>query len=144
MLRDHPIHASLATADVARAKAWYADKIGWQPKREWPGLLLYEVGSSQFSVYETSSAGTARNTVAFWLVDDLPAVIQRLRDRGVVFEDYDFGEIKTVDGVMTDERGNRTAWFKDADGNILSILDGPDVPVADVVGPMIASADLDR
>jgi len=144
MLRDYPLHPSLATSDIPRARAWYADKLGWQPSREWQELLVYDVGSTKFSVYQTPSAGTARNTVMFWLVKDLGAEMARLRERGVGFEDYDFGEIKTTDGVMTDERGNGTAWFKDADGNIISILDGPDMPVTDVVGAMIASADLDR
>jgi catechol 2,3-dioxygenase-like lactoylglutathione lyase family enzyme len=145
MLRDYPIHASLATADLGAAKAWYADKLGWQPVREWPGeLLIYELGSTGFTVYTTPSARTARNTVMYWLVKDLASEMPRLRERGVVFEDYDLGDIKTVDGVLTDDRGNHTAWFKDPDGNIISILDGPDIPEADVVGAMIASADLDR
>src|SRR5438132_1435927 len=126
MLNDYPVHASLATSDAARAKAWFADKIGWQPKREWPGLLLYEVGPTQFGVYETGAAGTAKNTVAFWLVKDLPAEVARLRDRGVVFEDYDFGEIKTVDGVMTDDDGSLVAWFKDPDGNVLGLIEDED------------------
>jgi catechol 2,3-dioxygenase-like lactoylglutathione lyase family enzyme len=144
VLRDYPIHASLATSDVPTARAWYADKLGWEPTREWPDLLVYDVGHTQFSVYPTPSAGSAKNTVMFWLVDDLAAEMARLRERGVTFEEYDFGEIKTVDGVMSDERGNNTAWFKDADGNILTILDGPETPTTNVVGPMIASADLDR
>jgi predicted enzyme related to lactoylglutathione lyase len=145
MLRDYPIHASLATSDTERAKAWYADKVGWQPAREWlPDLLWYEVGHSGFSVYKTPSAGTAKNTVLAWISRDVPGEMERLRARGVEFEEYDFGDIKTVNGVMTDPDGNRTAWFKDADGNIISILDGPDMPPTDVVAAMIASADLDR
>jgi catechol 2,3-dioxygenase-like lactoylglutathione lyase family enzyme len=144
MLRDYPIHASLATADVQRARAWFAEKLGWEPAREWPGLLVYQLGPSAFTVFETANAGTAKNTVMAWISHDVPGEMQRLRDRGVTFEDYDFGEFKTVDGVMTDPDGNRTAWFKDADGNILSILDGPDMPPTDVVAAMIASSDLDR
>jgi catechol 2,3-dioxygenase-like lactoylglutathione lyase family enzyme len=144
MLRDYPLHPSLASSDIPRARAWYADKLGWEPSREWPELLVYDIGSSRFTVFETPSAHTAKNTVMAWLVKDVPAEVARLRGRGVGFESYDAGEIKTVDGVMTDDRGNHTAWFKDADDNIVQILNGPEIPAADVVVAMIASADLDR
>jgi catechol 2,3-dioxygenase-like lactoylglutathione lyase family enzyme len=147
MLKDYDLHATLASSDVERAKQWYADKLGWRPTREFPGYARFEVGPSAFSVYETRSAGTAKNTVLFWLVDDVEAEVARLRDRGVVFEEYDFGEFKTVDGVMTDPDANHTAWFKDADGNIISIIDTADA-VAEgqpsQVGAMLATSDLDR
>jgi len=144
MLKDYDLHATLATSDTARAKQWYTDNLGWQPTKELPGYLRFEVGSSAFAVYETTSAGTAKNTVLFWIVEDVTAEMRRLRDRGVTFEEYDFGDFKTVDGVMTDPAGNRTAWFKDGDGNIISILDTPEAPETNVVGAMIASTDLDR
>ena len=147
MLTTLDIHPTLATADAKRAKQWFADKLGWQPVKEFEGFLRYELGRSAFSVYETSSAGTAQNTVMSWRVDDVPAAVARLRGRGVTFEEYDFGDFKTVDGVMTDPGGNRTAWFKDADGNILSIFDSPNpAPGAETneVEAMIASSDLAR
>jgi len=144
MLKDYDLHATLATADADRARRWYADKLGWTPTREAPGYLRFEVGLSAFAVYQTDTAGTAKNTVLFWIVADVPAEIRRLRERGVTFEDYDFGDFKTVDGVMTDPSGNRTAWFKDGDGNIISILDTRDAPETNVVGAMIASTDLER
>jgi len=147
MLTDLDIHPTLATADAQRAKQWFADKLGWQPSKEFPGYLGFKLGRSGFSVYETPSAGTAQNTVMSWRVADVPAEVQRLRGRGVVFEDYDFGDFKTLDGVMTDPGGNRTAWFKDADGNILSIFESPNpAPGAQLneVEAMIASSDLQR
>ena len=144
MLKDYDLHATLASTDVDRAKQWYADKLGWKPARELEGYARYDFGPSAFVVYESPSAGTAKNTVLFWLVDSVPAEVKRLRDRGLTFEDYDFGEYRTVDGVMTDPNGNHTAWFKDADGNIISIIDAAESTEKDVVGPMIASSDLDR
>ena len=147
MLKDLDIHATLATADAKRAKQWYSDKLGWKPTKEFDGFLRYELGPTGFSVYETPAAGTAQNTVMFWLVDDARAEITRLRGRGVTFEEYDFGDFKTVDGVMTDPDGGQTAWFKDADGNIISIISTSDPRAREMtnqVGPMIASSDLER
>src|SRR4026209_931722 len=98
-ITDAPIHASLAVSDLARARAWYADKLGWEPTKEPPGTCVYELFGSAFTLFETPMAGTAQNTVMTWNVPDVSTEVARLRDAGVVFEDYDFGEIKTVDGV---------------------------------------------
>ena len=87
MLSDFQVHPSLATADLGRAKAWYGDKLGWLPAREFDGLLVYAVDGRTFTVYETDSAGTAQNTVALWLVDDLRGTVARMRDRAVLFEE---------------------------------------------------------
>jgi catechol 2,3-dioxygenase-like lactoylglutathione lyase family enzyme len=144
VITDAPIHPSLATRDLAKARAFYADKIGWEPTLEPPGTLVYELGSSAFTVYESEFAGTAQNTVMNWVVRDLPSTVARLRERGVTFEDYDFGEIKTVDGIMTDPNGGMNAWFKDRDGNIVGIIHDPSVPETGAINAMIAAADLDR
>src|SRR5688500_17007802 len=118
---DAPFHPSLATADLARAREWYAEKIGWEPYLEPPGTLVYQVGDSFFSLYESEFAGTAENTVMNWNVSDLKAEVARLRENGVEFEDYDYGDFKTVYGIMTDPSGGMNAWFRDLDGNIVGV-----------------------
>jgi catechol 2,3-dioxygenase-like lactoylglutathione lyase family enzyme len=143
-ITDAPIHASLAAADLARAKAWYADKLGWEPTIEPPGALVYEELGSAFTVFETPFAGTARNTVLTWSADDVGAEVARLRARGVVFEDYDFGEIKTIDGMMSDPSGGQSAWFKDSEGNIIAIVHSPDDPRPPSLTATIAASDLER
>ena len=146
MLSDFDLQPSLATSNVARAKAWFSEKLGIEPTGDWPdeGQIDYEfAGGSGMGVYEAPSAGTAKNTVASWNVPDVEAEVARLRGRGVVFEDYDFGESRTVDGIMTDPDGNKTAWFKDADGNIHTIVTIPQMPDVRVTA-MIATKDLDR
>src|SRR5689334_11174645 len=110
MLRDYDLQPALASFDAKRAKAWFSDKLGIEPTEDDGVQLDYQLGNSGFGVYEAATAGTAQNTVAAWNVPDVAAEVDRLRARGVVFEDYDFGEFKTVDGIMTDPDGNRTAW----------------------------------
>lgn len=143
-ITDAPVHASLAAVDLARARQWYADKLGWEPAREMPGLLVYEELGSNFTLFETPNAGTAKNTVMSWNVPDAAAEVARLRERGVTFEDYDFGEFKTTDGIMTDPDGGRSAWFKDSEGNIISIVSSPQDTRPASLSPMLAAADLAR
>jgi catechol 2,3-dioxygenase-like lactoylglutathione lyase family enzyme len=148
MLSEAPFHPSLAVSDLAKASSWYAEKLGWQPVLELSGLAIYKVGEAYFTLYESPYAGTAKNTVMNWSVDDVRAVVARLRDRGVTFEDYDFGEVRTVDGIMSDPSGGMNAWFKDLDGNIVGVIsvgrDGPQLDPGAAITAMIAASDLDR
>ena len=145
MLADHPIHAVLGTRDLARSTAWYAEKLGWSPNFDEPGIVGYTIDGSDLTIYETPNGGTAKNTVANWNVADLDATMARLRANGVMFEDYDFGEFKTVDGVLGDPtQGFFNAWFKDPDGNTWGVLQFAGSPEATRISPMIAASDLDR
>lgn len=146
VITDAPIHPSLATKDLARARAWYAEKLRWEPTIEPPGALVYEIagGDSAFTLYETPLAGTAKNTVMNWVVPDVHAAVAKLRERGVSFEEYDFGEFKTVDGIMDTPDGFANAWFKDADGNIVGVVSDASVPDGGAIATMLAAADLDR
>ena len=148
MLTEAPIHPSLAVADLAKARSWYSEKLGWDPVMEPPGVLVYQIGESDFTLYESEFAGTAKNTVMNWSVNDVRAEVARLRERGVVFEEYDFGEVKTDDGIMTDPSRGMNAWFKDIDGNIVGVIsagpEGPALEPGSEITAMIAAADLDR
>lgn len=143
-ITDAPVHASLAVIDLARAREWYADKLGWEPSREMPGLLAYDRLGAGFTLFETPNAGTAKNTVMAWNVADATARVAELRARGVVFEEYDFGDFKTVDGIMRDPDGNLTAWFKDSEGNIISIVSSAGDERPESLGAMLAAAELER
>ena len=116
------VGAMLAASDISRARTWYEEKLSFVPYREYDDeLLVYRSGRSRFSVYRTPSAGTAKNTVAVWRVQDLVAEVADLRSRGVVFEDDDVGDERTVDGILADAEGDTNAWFKDSEGNILAL-----------------------
>lgn len=120
-LQDFPIHATAAASDLARARAWYEQKLGLLPEREDDGGLWYRfAGDTWLYLYATPTAGTARNTVAGWTVAGIEDVMSTLRERGASFEDYDFGEFKTVDG-LADFGIAKAAWFRDSEGNILEL-----------------------
>lgn len=123
MLEGFPISARAAAIDLARARQWYSDKLGISPEREDMGGVWYRFGGDTWLyLYGTPSAGTARNTIAGWQVQDIERVMADLRARGVVFEDYDFGDFKTEDG-LADFGGAKAAWFKDSEGNTYELAE---------------------
>ncbi|MGO4692534.1 VOC family protein [Glaciibacter sp. 2TAF33] len=121
MLSNLPVNTVLAAQDLARARAYYSEKLGLEPALERQDGLMYRMqDGSSFMLYETGNAGSAKNTQMSWVTQDLEAEMAELRGRGVVFEDYDFPGLKTEDGVATME-GLKGAWFIDSEGNILSL-----------------------
>lgn len=122
MLRRFPIHANVAASDIGRARAWYAEKLELEPDLDEDGLWYRFADGTWLHVYPTEAAGTAKNTQAGWSVTGIEDVMAEMRARGVVFEDYDFGEIKTVDGLLHLPDGSVGAWFKDSEGNILGLF----------------------
>jgi len=120
MLANLEIHATIPARDLARAKQFYAEKLGLTPASETPGGLIYRCRDSWFLLYP-GQGGTAPHTLAGWAVDDIDAEVAELKARGVVFEDYDLPGLKTVDGIAT-TGPNRAAWLKDSEGNILGLV----------------------
>jgi catechol 2,3-dioxygenase-like lactoylglutathione lyase family enzyme len=123
MFADREVWAVVPASDIERAREFYRDKLGLEPKRDMRGALMYEAKGSKFLLYETQFAGTAQNTAMSWVTDDLEADMAELRSRGVTFEDYDLPGLKTENGVASDDDG-RGAWFKDSEGNILALSEG--------------------
>lgn len=124
MLENVPLQTALAASDLDRAKRWYAEKLGLEPKSEDEyGNVRYVTGGSEFLIYQSDFAGTNQATAAGFTVGQFDQVVAELRSRGVEFEEVDFGEFgKTVDGVITSPDGKaKSAWFKDSEGNILAV-----------------------
>lgn len=125
MFQPKSVHATVPVTDYEAAKAWYRDRLGLEPYREaWDGAW-YRVGASHLLLYPSGFAGTNQATTAEFDVEDVPAVVAALRERGVVFEEYDLPSLRTDDGVL-DVDGQRSAWFKDPDGNILALTELPE------------------
>jgi catechol 2,3-dioxygenase-like lactoylglutathione lyase family enzyme len=127
-LSDVPFIASLPAQDLRRAVRWFEEKLGLTPILDL-GLAgqLYRSGGSQWIIYETPSAGSARNTLGGWLVPDIDAAMGELRAKGVTFQEYALGDDgpTTENGVARDPSGGAAAWFIDSEGNILALTEAP-------------------
>jgi catechol-2,3-dioxygenase len=124
MLGDKDAIATIAVKDVKVAGKFYEGTLGLKPLPAMPGVLSYRSGNSTVLVYESQYARTNKATAATWAVgEDVEGVVQTLKDRGVAFERYDFpGTTRKGDVHVS---GNiKAAWFKDPDGNVLSIVNG--------------------
>ena len=123
MFDNYPLQVSLPAADLDRAMAWYAEKLGLKPTEvdEAGRSAWYESGGIRFLVYLSEFAGSNKATAASFTIEDFDSAMDSLRDAGVLFEEYDFGEIKTVDGVLETPDGTKVSWFKDSEGNILGL-----------------------
>ena len=120
MLSDRPLSPTIPATDIERAKRFYAETLGMRIVRETPGGVEFESGGLGFLVYPTQGP-RAEHTLATWIVEDIDAEVAELRARGIVFEDYDFPGLRTVDGIALIEGQERAAWFKDSEGNVLAL-----------------------
>jgi catechol 2,3-dioxygenase-like lactoylglutathione lyase family enzyme len=129
MLQNSNVSTRLPAKDLERARAFYAEKLGLEPIEERPGGLKYKCGNGYFALFESAGAPSGEHTQMAWEVDDLHAVMAELRRRGVVFEEYDLPDLKTVNGIAevagnypsSGGTGERGAWFRDSEGNLLAI-----------------------
>ena len=120
MLGESNVYATVAVRDVQRAKEFYEGKLGLKQIDENPGGVMYQSGDGIMFVYESGTAGTNQATCAAWQVDDVDQTLVGLQQRGVTFENFDIPGAE-VDGYVYTMGGQKAAWFKDPDGNILSI-----------------------
>jgi catechol 2,3-dioxygenase-like lactoylglutathione lyase family enzyme len=82
MLNDHPVYATIATGDLARARAFYEGTLGFSTEMEDPtGGVLYGSGGTRFLLYPSEFAGGPQQTVATWFVDDVEALVAELSGR---------------------------------------------------------------
>ena len=120
MLENYDVLATIPAQDLERAKSFYADKLGLKPSEERPDGLRYHCGNGGFLLFQSSGKASGDHTQLGWDVDDLEATVEELRGRGVVFEEYDLPGLKTVNGIA-EIAGEKGAWFKDSEGNLLAL-----------------------
>ncbi len=122
MLNDNNAMATVAVRDMKRATEFYEGKLGFtRGPGEENQVATYVSGNSNFMLYVSQFAGTNQGTAITWTVDDVDATVHAIKEKGVTFEHYDFAGI-THDGDVHVMGKRRNAWFKDPDGNILSIV----------------------
>jgi catechol 2,3-dioxygenase-like lactoylglutathione lyase family enzyme len=128
MLENGRVASRLPAQNLARAREFYAEKLGLEPVEEREGGLRYVCAAGEFALFQSSGTASGDHTQMGWEVDDIEATVRDLRARGVVFEEYDLPGLTTVDGIA-DIQGNypskgtgeRGAWFRDSEGNMLGI-----------------------
>ena len=122
MLQSSPMYAYLPAKDVGRARAFYEQQLGWKPKAENAGGVIYEFADhTGCFLYPTPNAGTSKASQAFWMVHDIEREVAELKARGVTFEEYDLPGMTFHDGIA-EGVGGKAAWFKDSEGNILALI----------------------
>jgi catechol 2,3-dioxygenase-like lactoylglutathione lyase family enzyme len=124
MLTNARTHTTLPVEDPARAKAFYADKLGLEPVSEAPAGNFYEVGATRFLLFPTQGRPSGAHTQMGFVVDDIEVTVAALKERGVEFEEYDFSDFdKTTSIAQTGPV--RAAWFKDSEDSLLGVVQLP-------------------
>lgn len=121
MLQSAPMYCYIPAKDVARARKFYEEKLGFRAKQEVAGGVVYEFGKGTACfLYPTPNAGTSKASQAFWQVKNVEQEVAELKARGIQFEKYDMPEMDE-NGIST-AGGAKAAWFKDTEGNIMAII----------------------
>jgi catechol 2,3-dioxygenase-like lactoylglutathione lyase family enzyme len=122
MLANKDATAMVAVKNLATAKKFYEGTLGLkQLETEGDEVITYGSGESRINVYRSQYAGTNKATTLTWTVDDVDGEVRALKSKGVSFEHYDMPGLKQEGDVYVAD-GMKVAWFKDPDGNILSIV----------------------
>ena len=125
MLKNAPVHATIPCADLERAKAFYADKLGLTPSSDQPGGAFYDAGDgTRFFLFPSQGAASGTHTQMGFRVPDIETTVRDLKARGVTFEEYDFPTFDKATSIA--QTGPvRSAWFKDSEGNLLGVVQLP-------------------
>lgn len=121
-LASQNIVAFVGTSKPAKAKAFYADVLGLPLVDENDFALVFDANGTMFRVTTVEKVSVAQYTVLGWQVDDIASAVNALGKAGVTFEHYE-GMGQDNLGVWSAPSGARVAWFKDPDGNLLSITE---------------------
>lgn len=114
--------SSFSVNDLQKAKEFYWKTLGLEVKTEAEGLELHFPGNTIF-IYPKENHVPATFTILNFPVKDIEAAVDDLSKRGVRFEKYTEGELKTDDKGIFRGDGPTIAWFKDPAGNFLSVIE---------------------
>jgi catechol 2,3-dioxygenase-like lactoylglutathione lyase family enzyme len=124
-LSDARMDAALPASDIARAKAFYAEKLGLNPTMESEMGAMYDCGSgTRFMLFPSAGTPSGTHTQAGFSVADLEAEVAMLKSRGLVFDEYDMPGLKTEGGIATDG-STKSAFFHDSEGNLIGLIEWP-------------------
>jgi predicted enzyme related to lactoylglutathione lyase len=120
VLNTSKLIAFVATTNSEKAQAFYEQKLGLTLSEDTPFALVFEANGVMLRVQKVQSLNPASHTVLGWHVADIRRTIATLVEKGVVFERF-AGVSQDEQGIWSAPSGAQVAWFKDPDGNILSL-----------------------
>lgn len=126
MLSNAKLQSIIWTSRIAEAQTFYQSVLGLALRTKSDGALVFDVGGGDLRVSPVSSTKPSEHTVLGFSVKDVDSAIAFLSARGVVFERF-AGFPHAENGSVTTPDGARVAWFRDPDGNILSVVEFPSV-----------------
>jgi catechol 2,3-dioxygenase-like lactoylglutathione lyase family enzyme len=126
-LGKHDIIAFVAIVNVDRAKQFYRDQLGLRlVSEEPPFALVFDANGIMLRLVMAKELPPIKGTVLGWKVPDITIAVKDLEQSGICFERYDFMTQDEL-GIWTTPTGAKVAWFKDPDGNTLSISQHPEL-----------------
>lgn len=120
MLTSGKMIGFIATTDFERSRSFYEGKLGFTFVSLDTFALVMRAGASTIRIAKVPDFKPLQNTVLGWEVEDVKAVVLWLKERGVPTEKYPFVPDKEL-GIWTTPAGDQVAWFKDPEGNVLSV-----------------------
>jgi len=121
MLNNFQIVAFVPTTDYKRARSFYVDTLGLEFISEDPFAMVLRANRNMVRVVKAAKFTPAQGTILGWEVTDIEKVVRALGNKGVTFEKYPWVKDERGLGIWTTPNGDQVAWFKDPDGNVLSV-----------------------
>ena len=120
MLEKDPVVAFIATRDGAKARRFYQDVLGLRFVSDDPFAIVFDAAGTTIRIQQVNAFEPHPFTALGWRVRDIDATVRQLAERGIQFERYPGVEQDDL-GIWRSPSGARIAWFKDPDGNVLSL-----------------------
>jgi len=122
MLKVRRVGAAMPAQDIQRARQFYEQKLGFKPVQEGAdGGVLYMFGETGFMVFPSMGKASGDHTQMAFDVDDIEEAVSDLKRAGVQPEEYDMPGFKTNNGIIERPDGEKSAWFKDSEGNLIGL-----------------------
>jgi catechol 2,3-dioxygenase-like lactoylglutathione lyase family enzyme len=114
----------IATRDASTARVFYEGTLGLRLVADEHFALVFNVNGRMLRIAKTETLSPAAHTVLGWEVENIEAKVKDLTERGVMFLRFE-SMPQDVNGIWTSPSGAQVAWFKDPDGNNLSLTQFP-------------------
>jgi predicted enzyme related to lactoylglutathione lyase len=121
MLKIKRVGAAIPAQDLTRARKFYEEKLGLKPTQEQPDGVFYMIGETGFLLFPSMGKASGDHTQMAFDVENIEEAVRELKRAGVKLEEYDLPNFKTHDGMVDMPDGNKGAWFKDTEGNLIGV-----------------------